>query len=220
MRIIGSGLIADSVKTSLKLPINIYAKGISNSRVYSDADYVRDERELVNFLGQNSESLTCYISSSDLSIYEPFGKYLEHKKKLESIVLAFPNTMIIRMPQIVTIPIVEKSLLGWIIGCIERDEKIKCWSDVKRYPLHKDLIPIIYSKCDYLSAGVILDIRPKEGLTTQEIVNILNPNYINYEIEKIDIKKCKNDDRIIYSHMYDKTLSDSLYCQNLIRLMK
>ncbi len=92
--IVGNGDIASVLKNH---PDRLYfASGVSNSRETRESEYEREKKLL---LKQNRKARLVYFSS--LAIFYGKGRYVQHKKEMESLIKQeFPRHAILRLGNI------------------------------------------------------------------------------------------------------------------------
>jgi len=213
--VLGTGFIAQQFSKTELNNITVYARGVSNTRPISKDDYQRDYRAVVDYLStRDISSRLVYISSSDISTYQPYSKYLQHKYQIERLVLQQPNTCILRVPQ-VNNKKAPNSLLSTLQTKISNTEMIVVWSQIKRYPIKISDVSLCLDHLALLHTVSIIDARPKYGLTTDEIVKILDPNYKDIYIVEKKLSLYKGKD-VYYLYDVEPTLKDPKYCTQAI----
>lgn len=215
MFVVGSGYIAKAFARANNPGFSVYARGVSNTRQYSNQDFDQDLDALKRYLQKNDVEKLIYISSSDLSEYQPFSRYLEHKARLEDLVRSYSNTIILRLPQVINSDN-TRSLVSWLKYSIQNNLPINAWVGHKRYPLAFSDIQIFNDYIGAFPIGSVVDARPKFGLTTREIVDILKPGYPNIIDLEFPVHPSLNEGPI-YLFEHSKKLNDSSYCAHTIR---
>lgn len=214
---VGSGFISSLVeRCTLPRDVIVYAAGVSNVGSTSQDDYYRDRRRLQSFVNGATTNFV-YVSSSDLSEYEPFTRYLRHKQELEEIVLASCKGIIFRAPQVICRKSERLSFLGSFNESIKNKKEITVWSDILRKPIDADDVVKSFSVIKSLKPNAIVDIAPKHGILASDVVKLLDPSYRNITLVKKSPKLKRSNDNIVYAYNTIKSLADVNYCEMVIK---
>jgi len=188
MFVYGKGFLAKALR---KLKNNnkfdnfcFYASGISNSKIKSNTELIREKKKIKSFLRFYSSNKTLvYIST--ISIFDVSMKhtdYVKNKLFIENFLKSkVKKLLILRLPQIAGKSNNEYTILNHIYKKIKKKETLVIWKNVERSIIGIDdllkILKVILKKNFYISLNEI---------------NIVNPNLIKVlDIVKIFEKLLK-----------------------------
>jgi len=214
--LIGNGFISKCLSgLCTSDDIAIYARGVSNSKEISEYECRRDLVEFKCYLKKLEVENFFYLSSSDLSTYEPFSRYLLHKKDMEEIALSEPKCTVLRLPQIIGQGMGKNSLVSYFKKAILSKSSIELWDAPLRYPINSNDLSYIIENILYKKNERIVDIRPLYGLTPKQILTLIDSKFYLYSEVKKDLKKAQKN-KITYAHLSIEKISQKNYCNSVI----
>src|SRR5690349_4800710 len=98
--IVGSGLMASAFAAAArdKAGLIVYASGVSNSRCEDEREFDR-EKTLLEQSIRTGRGARCFVYFSTCSVNDPESAqspYVRHKVRMEQMVSAHPNHLIVR----------------------------------------------------------------------------------------------------------------------------
>jgi hypothetical protein len=167
--IIGDGLLGSSLKRNLKIPnhdIVIFASGVSNSSEIRASEFTRE----IDLLSEYLRKSLYIIYFSTCSIYDEAlnnSPYVQHKLRVEEMLLARGKSLIIRLPQIAGFGGNENNLLNFLHKKIVSGSLFDIWVNAKRSLIDVDDVCYFTQK--------ILDGQAPH----YDLINIAAPNNIS-----------------------------------------
>jgi nucleoside-diphosphate-sugar epimerase len=130
--IVGDGMLARAFAGSRASESwTIFASGVSNSRETARLAFDREEQLLLRCLTRAAPLV--YFSSCGLIEGDTSNSpYMEHKRHMESVVLAKPGARVFRLPQVVGHTSNPHTLLNFLRGRILAGEPFDVWRDAER----------------------------------------------------------------------------------------
>jgi nucleoside-diphosphate-sugar epimerase len=146
-KIIGNGLIANSLRNKITNPnYDFFATGVSNSNENSTSEFEREKKTLTKFLSdRNYEKKLVYFST--YSVFDSsltHSLYVNHKIEMEKLFCETPNSLIIRLPNVIGLGGNPNTMFNYFKYCIENSKEIIVLEDAYRNILDvEDLICFI-----------------------------------------------------------------------------
>lgn len=134
--IIGSGLLARAFSPYFEFSttVCVYAAGVSNSTCTDQREFDREEERLKAALSEHG-TRELFIYFGTCSANGPplrASPYVQHKIKMEKVVAAHSNYLILRLPQVVGQTQNPHTLLNYIFNRIARSERFQVWTNARR----------------------------------------------------------------------------------------
>jgi len=199
--VIGNGLLSNAFsKYKLNEEILVFASGVSNSSSNNQQEFGRE----LSLLDTILKSQTRLIYFSTISIYDPDLKdnlYINHKRKIESIIRESSNDyLIFRLPILVGHTKNPFTLCNHIANQINSNKPIKIFKNACRYLIDVDdlslILPIFIENKSYIN--ITIDVNYNNQITMENLVAIFE-NLLRKKIEKIYFNRggCyKSDNRL------------------------
>lgn len=170
--VIGNGMLAQRFASEFANSSHtlVFASGVSNSKMYNPASFLREERLLTESIRNYSSMRIVYFSTC--GIYDPSLEetpYIIHKQKMEQLVSKLATSYLIcRTTNIVGNKGNSNTIINYLIERIQSGAPFECWDKAVRNILDVD---------DFYRAVklIIQRLRPSENMT----VNVFNPLYYN-----------------------------------------
>lgn len=172
--IIGNGLLAKAFsRYASDDSVVIFASGVSNSNETNEAEFERERRLLAAALVANRK-LVYFSSCGVVDAYEAERPYIQHKRRMESLVLASPNGYILRLPQVVGPTGNPHTLTNFLRDRISRGERFTAWARAERNLVDIDDVAAIGSAMidQWPSESRTVAIASSRSTTVPEIVAI------------------------------------------------
>ena len=175
--IIGRGLLArafDAAQIS-RLGATVFASGVSNSQENDPSEFQREADMLVDALRQCRGRFvyfsTCSVTDDDRAA----TPYAVHKRKMESLIQARGNHLILRLPQVVGNTNNPHTLVNHLVAHIRSGEPLQIWSHAVRCLVDVDHVAAIalHLLQNGLEQDRTLDLAPPESLTLQELLPLV-----------------------------------------------
>lgn len=166
--IVGSGLIASAMKARIpdSSSLCIYAAGVSNSSCRDSSEFYREHKRLTETIAALPS--TCgLVYFGTCSVSDPCAAstpYVQHKLRMEALVLERGNAKVFRLPQVVGVTLNPHTLTNYLMARIARSEQFTIWKNARRHLIHADDM-----------ARIAADLLEKCGNDNQ-IVNISSPD--------------------------------------------
>ncbi|MFI5294008.1 MAG: NAD-dependent epimerase/dehydratase family protein [Thermodesulfovibrionales bacterium] len=164
--VIGSGMMAGAFTSSLgdAPSICVYAAGVSNS---GSSDHREFERELIRLRAAVEQYRTAklFLYFGTCSVNDPvvrLSPYVQHKLKMEQLVMTHPGHLIVRLPQVAGPTSNPHTLLNYIFARISRGERFQVWKNAQRNIIDIDDV-----------VRIIVDLALVEGARGERI-NVAN----------------------------------------------
>jgi nucleoside-diphosphate-sugar epimerase len=175
--IIGRGLLARAFDAGQieRLGATVFASGVSNSQESDPAQFQREANILVEALlhcpGRFVYFSTCSVTDNDRSA----TPYAMHKRKMEALIQARGNHLILRLPQVVGNTDNPHTLVNHLVAHIRAGEPLQIWSRAVRCLVDVDHIAAITLHLleNALEPDRTLDLAPPESLTLQELIPLV-----------------------------------------------
>jgi nucleoside-diphosphate-sugar epimerase len=175
--VIGSGLLANAFTPFFleSEDICIYTAGVSNSSCTDIREFAREHQRLENALIQ-ANHVDAFVYFGTCSIADPesvSSPYVQHKLKMEALVSAHPNSLILRLPQVAGKTSNPHTLLNYLYARISRSESFDLWGNASRNIIDVDDVALITKQIisDNSYRRVIINIANKINYPLINIVN-------------------------------------------------
>lgn len=205
--VIGGGLLAKAFLEhySANPDITVFASGVANSQERDMAAFEREQELLLAALATDNK----LVYFSTCSVYDPQltnSPYVQHKLRMEQLVLAAGENTVFRLPQVVGHTPNGNTLTNYIYQRIKSGEHFEIWKNAQRNIIdvtHVALIAkeIISSEAHTTST---INIAAAKSVSMAKIVEIF---------EKITKKKA-NCSPIDCGGSYD---IDTSFCEEIAR---
>lgn len=172
--IIGHGLLARAFDAGLieQLGATVFASGVSNSQESDPAQFQREAELLARALqarpGRFVYFSTCSVTDDDRAA----TPYAVHKRKMEVLIKARGNHLILRLPQVVGNTDNPHTLVNHLVAHIRARQPLHIWSHAVRCLVDVDHIAAI--ALHLLKKGLdpdrTLDLAPPESQTLQQLL--------------------------------------------------
>lgn len=172
--IIGNGLLANAFRGTYgdRGDIMIFASGVSNSAETDPAQFLREETLLRQCVSPHIT--TVYFSSCAVATDET-SAYIDHKRKMEELVLKVPGNLVIRLPQVVGRSNSPSTISNYIVERIRNDEPFEIWIQAERNLIDVEhVVSIAEAMIDqYQLRNQVATIATDRNVTVLKIVNAL-----------------------------------------------
>jgi nucleoside-diphosphate-sugar epimerase len=175
--IVGSGLLARAFKPEFGAnpEIIIFASGVSNSLETRAEEFSREHSLLCELLEGAAKRLVYFGSCGVVTTGQESTPYMEHKKLMESLVLASPGSLVLRLPQVVGATNNPHTLTNFIRDRILTGEHFTVWEHAERNLVDVDDVAAIGSqliKSTSLARTISVPIAAERSLPMPEIVSM------------------------------------------------
>lgn len=175
--IIGRGLLARSFDAEQirRLGATVFASGVSNSQETDPEQFKREAALLTEALqactGRFVYFSTCSVSDNDRTA----TPYAVHKLKMEALIQARGNHLILRLPQVVGVTDNPHTLINHMVTHIRTGQQLQIWSHAVRCLIDVDHIASITMHLleNGLEHDRTLDLAPPESLTLQQLLPLI-----------------------------------------------
>ncbi len=175
--IIGNGLLASCFKKNIKEfhpNVTIFASGVSNSKELKDSEFNREIDLLSKYL--NSPRYIVYFSTC--SIYDESlisTPYVQHKLKIEDMLQARGNSLIIRLPQIIGSGVNSNNLLNCLYKKISSGEIFDVWVGAKRSLIDVEDVVFFTQKliAHYMPSSSLINLAAPTNISIIELVKLI-----------------------------------------------
>ena len=212
--VIGTGLIARAFfHYKNNDEFIIFASGVSNS-LSNDQDEFEKEFSLLKrtlSVKQNDQKL---IYFSSFNVFDPSlseNNYVIHKKRMESFIKEFPNTLIMRLPIVMANSKNPNTLINFFVNKITQKQPFTIYSKALRYIISIEetvkIIDHILSKKE--PAGVYNISFPKPFMVNQMVEMIEKGLSMKGNYQTVDQGTQYNVDDIFYTFNSTETAFDT-----------
>jgi nucleoside-diphosphate-sugar epimerase len=132
--IVGRGLLARAFSSVFAESDDwmIFASGVSNSSESNSAEFLREET-LLRSCGEKADGALVYFSSCGLIDGDTADTpYMRHKRRMESLVLSMPRSIVLRLPQVVGRTGNTHTLINYLRDRIVSGEHFTIWKNAER----------------------------------------------------------------------------------------
>jgi nucleoside-diphosphate-sugar epimerase len=176
--IVGSGLMASAFGAAArdKSGLTVYASGVSNSRCEDEREFDR-ERVLLEQSLRTPGGSQCFVYFSTCSVNDPESAqspYVRHKLRMEQMVRAHPNHLIVRLPQVAGHTPNPHTLLNYLYARVARGERFAVWANARRNIIDcDDVCSICLALIDSGARGETVNIANRRDYAMSEVVAML-----------------------------------------------
>lgn len=143
----------------------LFASGVSNSGCVDNRQFFRESSLLSLTLDSLHPSQTL-VYFSTCSIYDSSlsnNPYIEHKLEMEALLSTSPQSLVVRLPQLVGSNASPTTLVRYLVTCIRNEEPFALWINAFRNIIDVDDV-----------AQIVLALM-KDSVSHPKILNIANP---------------------------------------------
>ena len=143
--IVGKGLLAHAFEPQFGSDprVVIFASGVSNSLETRTEAFAREHSLLCEALDRPAKHLVYFSSCGVVTVQAESTPYMAHKKSMESLVLASPGGLVLRLPQVVGATHNPHTLTNFIRDRILTGEHFTVWEFAERNLIDVDDIASI-----------------------------------------------------------------------------
>ena len=137
MTVVGGGMLARALQAQLATGIQpssstlYFASGVSNSRE-TDASQYQREADLLNSHLSGTRQLVYFSTCSIADPCEASSPYVRHKLLIERRLRERPNSIVVRLPQVVGANANSNTLVQNLYQCAKQDLPIEAWTCAAR----------------------------------------------------------------------------------------
>jgi nucleoside-diphosphate-sugar epimerase len=206
--VIGNGLIANNMSYFInKEDFLIFASGVSNSKETDRSKYEREIDLIKTFIKTKKKFI--YFSTCSV-LYDCIEKtdYIEHKKKIESLIKNnFQNYIIFRLPNVVGLAKNEYTSFNFFLKKLKKNDIIKIEKYTTRYFIDiidvvDTITPIILNK---EINKKIINVCFNNKISILNFINVMSEHYKIEPKISIEDKGCDFDvDNRYFIELIDK----------------
>lgn len=132
--IVGRGLLARAFAPAFEVNKDwlIFASGVSNSQESEQSEFLREESLLTSCIDRDCGTIVYFSSCGLIEGDTADTPYMSHKRKMESLVLATPNSVVLRLPQVVGSSHNHHTLINYLRDRIMSGEHFTVWQNAER----------------------------------------------------------------------------------------
>jgi nucleoside-diphosphate-sugar epimerase len=174
--IVGTGLIARSLSRIDTVDITVFASGVSNSRETDPKEFLREKSLLEIHLEGTKNSKLVYVSTCSVNDPSQINSlYVRHKRLMEHLVLSYPHTYIVRLPNVVGPAGNSNNLVNHFIKSINSGETVTVQESARRYILGVDELAKLMEAFTALLPDTdrVLDFAPPTSTSVLDIVHLI-----------------------------------------------
>lgn len=174
--IVGKGLLARAFEPHFGTnpDIVVFASGVSNSLETRDDEFAREHGLLCQLLAGHAKRFVYFGSCGVATEEAELTAYMQHKKRMESIVLASPGGLVLRLPQVVGCTENHHTLTNFLRDRITTGEHFTVWGNAERNLIDIDDISAIGAALarETTENASAISIAAEKSLPMCEIVKI------------------------------------------------
>lgn len=131
--IVGSGMLATAfaARGAARRDLIVFASGVSNSNESRESEFAR-ERSLLSGMLSRGLPLVYFSSCGVIEARELRRPYMRHKQAMEALVLASPNRLVVRLPQVVGRTANPNTLTNYLDARIRAGDHFDVWAKAER----------------------------------------------------------------------------------------
>jgi nucleoside-diphosphate-sugar epimerase len=132
--IVGKGLLARAFEPHFgETPgVIVFASGVSNSLETRPGEFAREAALLRQWLGSDARRFIYFSSCGVTADESELTPYMRHKQSMESLVLAAPHGLVLRLPQVVGSAENHHTLTNFLRDHIVSGEHFTVWAHAER----------------------------------------------------------------------------------------
>jgi nucleoside-diphosphate-sugar epimerase len=173
--IIGSGLLATSLRKLRHDNYVFFASGVSDSKQLKEIEFEREKEMLV--MNLKTSGIREFFYFSTCSIFDPSliqSRYITHKTRMEDIVLSKPNGRVIRLPNMVGPMGNPSNLINYLTYSIRHGHPIEIQRHATRYLLGVDEMNTLFQGVvDHVTQQPLTVLTPPKNIKVTSIVSII-----------------------------------------------
>lgn len=158
-----------------RLGATVFASGVSNSQEADPSQFQREADMLVKALEHRTGRFVYFSTCSVTDDDRAETPYAVHKRKMEALIQARGNHLILRLPQVVGKTDNPHTLVNHLVAHIRSGKPLQIWSHAVRCLIDVDHISAI--TLHLLEGGLELDrtvdLAPPESLTLQQLLPLV-----------------------------------------------
>ncbi|MGC1550847.1 MAG: hypothetical protein WA777_20180 [Rhodanobacter sp.] len=174
--IVGKGLLAQAFEPyfGASADVLVFASGVSNSLETRDDEFAREHALLCRSLAGHAQRFVYFGSCGVATAEAELTAYMKHKKRMESLVLAKPGGLVLRLPQVVGRTENHHTLTNFLHDRVSSGEHFSVWSHAERNLIDIDDIAAIGAALAVEMTGEssAISIAAEKSLPMREIVRI------------------------------------------------
>jgi nucleoside-diphosphate-sugar epimerase len=172
--IVGRGLLAKSFQDAEldHTRTVVIAAGVSNSVNPTVAEMEREEDMIRSLLLEYPDSACVYFGTT--SVYDPLkvdSTYVQHKLRMESLILKEAKNLVLRLPNVVGAFGNENTLFHFLRKNILENRSFEAWVNHKRFLVDVEWVPRITIK-RLERGGGIENVRLNQGIKVGDLIRI------------------------------------------------
>lgn len=217
--VVGGGMLARAFKNRIG-EFNsacIFASGVSNSSCTDEREFNRERNLLESVISQTDKEITI-VYFSTCSVYDDAIKrtsyYIDHKLKMENIVLNRSNSSVFRLPQVAGNSNNSMTLLNYLSNSIDNGNTIFLEKNAYRNII--DVNDVVFlCKCLLETnqfKGRVSNIANTYNVSVIEIVNLLEK--IKMSPPNIELRESGSNYNIDVSDVHQVMKSQGVYFGN------
>lgn len=133
--VVGSGLIARAFAPLAdgNDRLCVYAYGVSNSSCTDSKQFIREAIALKESLDREKDAIFLYFGTCSVGDPEmQYSPYVQHKLRMEALVVEHDKGIIVRLPQVVGFSRNTSTLLNFLASNIIRGTQFDLWINARR----------------------------------------------------------------------------------------
>lgn len=175
--IVGKGLLAQAFEAQFgsDSDIVIFAAGVSNSLETSTEEFSREDTFLRQALAGGAKRLVYFGSCGVIATEAAASLYMQHKKRMEALVLSSAHGLVFRLPQVVGVTNNSHTLTNFLRDRILSGEHFTVWGRAERNLIDIDDVVAIGASLagDFSNdCATVISIASKQSMPMPEIVTI------------------------------------------------
>lgn len=175
--IIGRGLLASVFDPGLIYSAGavVFASGVSNSKESRPDAFERERRLLAEALSRENGRLVYFSTCSVADTHRATTPYVQHKLAMEAMVRHRPDSMVLRLPQVVGKTDNPHTLTNFLASRIRTGQPFEVWRDAKRCLIDAESVGAMTTHLliDGPCPTTPVDLAPDEVITMVELVSMM-----------------------------------------------
>ena len=175
--IVGHGMLASAfdLHRVRDLGATVFASGVSNSNEDDPAAFLREDTLLTRHLEESSGPFVYFSTCSITDPDKGTGHYAKHKARMEDKVKDRPDTLILRLPQVVGRTSNPTTLTNYIAQHIANGSELTVWTEAIRCLVDVDHVASVamHLLSQRGMLGVTEQVAPPETVTMPTLVAMM-----------------------------------------------
>jgi nucleoside-diphosphate-sugar epimerase len=175
--IVGNGLLASAFdkRQVSELGATVFASGVSNSDENDPAAFLREESLLTRHLEDASGPFVYFSTCSITDPDKGRGHYAQHKARMEDKVRTRPDSLILRLPQVVGRTSNPNTLANFIARHIADGTELTVWRNALRCLVDVDHVAgvAVHLLSQSSRLGTTQEVAPPETVTMPALVAMM-----------------------------------------------